>query len=198
MGFQKCLLRRSQIGLDDRLHRWPSSASRTPAAWYAPHPDQRRLHTSPPALPRPTRSSAAQMCRGTHSPLLLPPLHIVPHRPLRCRCCWHFLAHPLPDPLGCMPLLSGCLAISFQNPIDKPGHRGQLHRGSFCPSSSAQASRSAPPPAPSAGAPLTSAKIPMIVPTPNSYSRRICSYNSTLVLQVQLPPPDPSSRSNPD
>ena len=40
--------------------------------------------------------------------------------------------------------------------------------------------------------------IPIIVPAPNSYSRRICSYNSTLALQSNSRLRIQAHRSNPD
>src|SRR5262252_8779600 len=46
--------------------RSPCCASQRPVAWFVPLPDQRRLRTSQPALPRPTHSSGE---RRSHGPL---------------------------------------------------------------------------------------------------------------------------------
>ena len=113
----------------------------------------------------------------------LPLLHVLAHRPLRDRAVRQLLAQPRPDPVRRVPLLARRLPIAFQDLVDERDRRLQLPARPFRSSCAGFGN----------ALPIASRTIrrctlsflatPAIVPTPNSYSRRISSNSSTLALQ---------------
>ena len=183
MCFQKRLLRGSSDRRDDRPLRWPSNASRKPGASPVRHPDRHRLHTNRPVLPRPSRSSAARRSRDGPVPV---PLCDAPHTAAPC-------GRPpcIPAPLSRMRsqmrlavwrcfrgALRSASRIASMNStagaIFICGRSVFLRRAGIALWIASRTTRRCT---------RSFRATPWIVPTPNSYSNRICSNSSTLALQ---------------
>ena len=121
-------------------------------------------------------------------------MYVLPNRPLSDLAIRQLLLNPLPDAMGRMPLLRGALdRLRAPHPRTRPPFSTSI--GAALSSSAASAARFRSPRAPCADAHPASGPRPAIVPTPNSYSRRICSNNSTLALQSNE---SPLLRASPD
>ena len=115
-------------------------------------------------------------------------VEVLSNRPLADLAIWQLVLNPLPDAMCRMPLLARRLAIGFQHRIHELDGSFQFQRGrsvffrgfgNALPMASRTIRRCTP----------SFWATPAIVPTPNSYSRRICSNNSTLALQSNESPP---------
>ena len=165
----------------------PSSACRRCRPCAAGHRTRPGSRTNPPALRRQTGRTAERRSRAPASPIACLALaHILAHRGLADDNLRHLLPQPHPDAMRRMPLLARRLAVGLQNRVDKRQRRcqlGPLPLGFFRSGGRALAkawrtSRRCTP---------NFRATARIVPAPCSYSRRICSYSSTLLLLVAKP-----------
>ncbi len=179
--FQKRLLRRAPIG-----------AMKGRAARHRAHREHLQLHAlavhlGPRLVPvhlrflAPVVALRHERLALLQSKLALALLNVLPHRALG-HFATGFLPYPVPDTVRRVTLLTRRLAVLFENAVDEPHRRRQLG----APSRRLLARRRQRAGYRLAHHPPVHAQLarhPLDRPTPNSYSRRISSNSSTLLLQ---------------